>query len=151
MSLFFVVASVLAAAQDPLLETWCTRTGLVLQASDGVQVQPAEGGVALVGHGVSLLLAPARGDSPVQAALDGQLAPFVMAGATAPVSRPVSCTIGGQAAACLEAVIEMAPGATMRLLAGHRGDADWTVVCLQRSKADGALCDGVVKVVPSKK
>ena len=151
MSALFVVFWGLATAGNPLLETWNTRTGLTLHAADGVQVQPAEGGVALVGRGVSLLLAPAKGDAPARSALEGQLAPFLMAGATAPKASSTACTIGGQAASCLEATIEMAPGASMRILAGHRSDADWTVVCLQRSQAASALCDGVLQVVPPKK
>ncbi|HCH65298.1 MAG TPA: hypothetical protein DFR83_21005, partial [Deltaproteobacteria bacterium] len=76
----FVLGS--ASAADPLFETWKARTGLALQRTEGVQAQPAEGGMALVGRGVSLLLSPAAEPKPLQAALKAQFEPFVQAGAT---------------------------------------------------------------------
>lgn len=145
VALLFAAIGV-ASAQTPLLDTWKTRTGLPLQPMAGVQVQPAEGGMALVGAGVSLLLAPAHEKNPLEGALKGQLAPFEQAGgkASAPVS--VACTLGGAPASCLEAVVEVAPGASMRVLAAHRTGADWSAVCLQRRKASTALCDAVIEI-----
>ena len=145
VALFFAAIG-LASAQTPLLDTWMTRTGLSLQPTAGVQVQPAEGGMALVGAGVSLLLAPAHEKSPLEAALKGQVAPFEQAGGKASTPISVPCSLGGAPASCLEAVVEVAPGASMRLLAAHRKGADWSAVCLQRRKASTALCDAVIQV-----
>lgn len=142
LTLLFLVA----LASDPLLQTWTTRTGLSLAVPEKGHLQPAEGGVALVGSGISLLLSPASGDTPLQAAIDAQLAPFLITGSPKPTPRKLSCTLGGKPATCLEATVEVAPGASLRLLAGHRPNTDWTAVCLQRAKADTALCDAVLKV-----
>lgn len=145
----FSVLLLAALASDPLLQTWTTRTGLSLAVPEEGHMQPAEGGVALVGSGISLLLSPASGDSPLQAALDAQLAPFLIAGSPKPTPRKLSCTLGGKPATCLEATVEVAPGASLRLLAGHRPNTDWTAVCLQRAKADTSLCDAVLQADPS--
>ena len=138
-----------AFASDPLLESWRTRTGLPLEVPEAVRLQPAEGGIALVGPGVSLLLAPAGGDTPLQAALDAQLAPFLMAGSPAPTPQEGACTLGGQAARCLEATVEVVPGARLHLRAAHRPSTDWVAVCLRRSSASAELCEAVVKASAS--
>ena len=145
--LFLILATLgTASAQDSLLETWRTRTGLVLQQSEGVQIQPAAGGMAMVGRGVSLLLSPATAAEPLQAALKAQYAPFTQAGGTASPARAVSCSLGGAPATCLTVTVEVTPGASMRLLAAHRAGSDWTAVCLQRNRADATLCDAVIRI-----
>lgn len=145
----FALLFVPIAFADPsteLVDAWRRRTGLPLVIDASVRPQPAEGGVALVGRGVSLLLAPAAADRPLHTALQGQLAPFVQAGSKATALREVPCTMGGGGAVCMETSVELAPGASMRLVAAHREGADWTATCLVRSSASVGLCEGAFAV-----
>lgn len=143
MLALLLVPLALAEPSTELVDVWRRRTGLPLVIDASVRAQPAEGGMALVGKGVSLLLAPAASDRPLHAALQGQLAPFVQAGSKATALREVPCTMASGVARCIETSVELAPGASMRLVAAHREGSDWTATCLVRSTASAGLCAGV--------
>ena len=140
-------------AQDggPSLSTWSTRTGVALASIPDTRAQDGgDGSLVGAGRGTSLLLSTDVAPGAARRALDAQLAPFLAAGIAAPPVTDTPCTVAGQASTCLTATLQVAPGASMRLLAGHADVDGWTAVCLDRKGVDRwpAPCDGVIGQQP---
>lgn len=127
----------------PTLAAWALRTGVSLATPAHVQPAPDGEGLALVDRKVGLALVPASTESPARSALDAQLAPFLAVGIAAPEVRTVPCRLVGRAAECLAATLDVAPGASLRLLAGSVGD--WAAVCLDRGGAVERICGPVIQ------
>lgn len=132
----------IAASPGPeALAAWSKRTGVALPAPDALR---AEGdGLVLLAPGESLLLAPADGpptDARLDAALAAQAAPFEEAGLAMGPALSAACSVAGQPARCRQAVLEVAPGATLSLLAAQAPGADWHLVCLDRRPAEAGPC-----------
>lgn len=129
----------------PTLAVWALRTGVTLATPAHVQPAPDGEGLALVDRKVGLALVPAAAETPARSALDAQLAPFLAAGVPAPEVLTVPCRLVGAPAECLAATLEVAPGASLRLLAGSA--ADWAAVCLDRGGAVDRICGPVIQAV----
>lgn len=138
-----------AQADDPgaPLDTWSTRTrgALVLDATTQVASGPS-GTLVVAGAGTSLVLSPEVDEDAPRRALDAQLAPFEQAGIARPAVTQVDCRVAGQPATCLATTLVVAPGATMRLLAGRAALDGYTAICLDRKGREDwpAPCAGVI-------
>lgn len=138
----------LALAAPPDLAAWATRTGLPLQRPATGAVQQTPDGLALVGAGESLLLADGSGPAALDAALAAMWAPFVASGIARPTPTDAPCAVGPTPATCRSASLEVAPGATLHLLAGQPADADWLLVCLDRAPERPGACAGLLEQRP---
>lgn len=136
----FLTGVALASPTD--LAAWSARTGLELAVPAGGHVQDTPDGVALVGAGESLLLTDGKGTEGADAALARMWAPFVATGVATPIPAAVPCQVGDTATTCRSATLEIAPGATLSLLAGQPAGADWVVVCLDRDPTRPGVCAG---------
>ena len=131
-------------AAPPELAAWTARTGLELAVPPGGHVQDTPDGLALVGPGESLLLTDGQGSAGADAALSRLWAPFVASGIAAPTPADAPCRIRDAAATCRSATLEVAPGATLGLIAGQPPGADWVLVCLDRDPRRPGVCAGVI-------
>ena len=129
-----------ATAAPADLTAWSARTGLALSSPTVGATQQTPDGLALVGAGESLLLADSKGDGALDTALAAMWAPFVEMGIARPTPTDEACVVGGVPTTCRSAVVEVAPGATLHLLAGQPDGADWLLVCLDRDPARPGPC-----------
>jgi hypothetical protein len=136
--LLALLGAALAAPAD--LTAWSARTGLALSAPARGATQQTPEGLALVGSGESLLLADAKGDGALDAALAAMWAPFVEMGIARPTPTDRACMVAGRATTCRSATVQVAPGAALHLLAGKPEGADWLLVCLDRDPARPGPC-----------
>jgi len=141
-SAMLLTAFALAAPSE--LAAWSARTGLELAVPPGGHVQDTPDGLALVGSGESLLLTDGKGIEGADAALARMWAPFVASGVATPTPAEVACQVGDTATTCRSARLEIAPGATLALLAGQPPGADWVLVCLDRDPRRPGVCAGLI-------
>lgn len=130
------------------LDTWSTRVGHALVVPQEARVLPQGETLVLADRGQGLVLQPAAGSDPVARALEEQVEPFRSAGVKVPAASEVACRVAGAAGSCRQIRLEVAPGATLHLLAGLSPDRTWTAVCLDRraTGATPAVCASVVEV-----
>ncbi|MCB9779831.1 MAG: hypothetical protein H6742_14795 [Alphaproteobacteria bacterium] len=150
MTLILLATTVLGPAAfaspsaDEDLSAWSTRTGVALASVPETQARPFEdGGMVVAGKGTSLVL---RLASSPRELLDDQVAPFAEVGVRAPEWTQVACTVSGEPTTCLTGVLQVAPGASMRLLAGTSPADGFTAACLDRKGDEHwpAPCAGVI-------
>ena len=129
------------------LARWEQALGLPL-AGRG-EARREGGGLLLLGPGESLLLqqisdAAALDAAALEAALEGQLAPFRAAGLKPSAPEAGACAVAGQPGRCLRARVDVAPGAALAVVAGRRPGAAWLALCLDRQPDRPGPCAGVL-------
>lgn len=134
-----------APASPADVAAWATRIGVPLAVPDGVQALVVDGGLVLADRGQALVIEPVAGDDPVAAALDRQARPFLEAGVPRPAFTEAPCRVAGVVATCKEATLVVAPGSSLRLLAGQ--GTGFTAICLDRRPRGTVprVCAGVVE------